>query len=96
MAICPPRSPNAARKSTNWKGTRAKEKATQLFIETPYRSAALLDALAATLSPETFISVGADLSLPSQLVQTRSARNWRGQADTVKDRLVVFGIGIGA
>ncbi|ODU40866.1 MAG: SAM-dependent methyltransferase [Thiobacillus sp. SCN 63-374] len=69
------------------------EKATQLFIETPYRSAALLDALATTLASNTLISVGADLSLPSQLIQTRSARNWRGQTDTVKDRLAVFGIG---
>jgi 16S rRNA (cytidine1402-2'-O)-methyltransferase len=31
--------------------------------------------------------------LPSQLIQTRSAKNWRGQTDAVKDRLVVFGIG---
>jgi 16S rRNA (cytidine1402-2'-O)-methyltransferase len=69
-----------------------RDKATQLFIETPYRSAALLDALATALSPETLVSVGADLSLPSQLIQTRSAKDWRGKTDTVKDRLVVFGV----
>ncbi len=74
--------------------TARREKATQLFIETPYRSAVLLDALATTLSPDILISVGADLSLPSQLIQTRSAKNWRGQTNMVKDRLVVFGIGI--
>lgn len=72
--------------------TARRDHATQLFIETPYRSAALLDALATTLASNTLISVGADLSLPSQLIQTRSARNWRGQTDAVKDRLVVFGI----
>lgn len=72
--------------------TARRDHATQLFIETPYRSAALLDALATTLAPETWISVGADLGLPSELIQTRSARNWRGQTDAVKDRLVVFGI----
>jgi 16S rRNA (cytidine1402-2'-O)-methyltransferase len=74
--------------------TARREKATQLFIETPYRSAVLLDALATVLSPDTLISVGADLSLPSQLIQTRSAKNWRGQTYMVRDRLVVFGIGI--
>lgn len=74
--------------------TARREKATQLFIETPYRSAALLDALATALSPDTFISVGADLSLPCQLIQTRSAKNWRGQTNMVKDRLVVFGVGV--
>jgi 16S rRNA (cytidine1402-2'-O)-methyltransferase len=69
-----------------------RDRATQLFIETPYRSAGLLDALATSLSPDTLISVGADLSLPSQLIRTRNAKDWRGQADAVKDRLVVFGI----
>jgi len=69
-----------------------RDKATQLFIETPYRSAALLDALATALSPETLVSVGADLSLPSQLIQTRNAKDWRDKTDTVKDRLVVFGV----
>jgi 16S rRNA (cytidine1402-2'-O)-methyltransferase len=71
-----------------------RDRSTQLFIETPYRSAALLDALAATLSPDTLISVGADLSLPGQLIRTRNAKDWRGQADAVKDRLVVFGIAV--
>ena len=71
-----------------------RHRATQLFIETPYRSAALLDALATTLAPDTLISVGADLSLPGQLIQTRSAKAWRGRTDAVKDRLVVFGIGV--
>jgi 16S rRNA (cytidine1402-2'-O)-methyltransferase len=65
-----------------------------LFIETPYRSAVLLDALATTLSPDTLVSVGADLSLPGQLIRTRNAKDWRGQADAVKDRLVVFGIAV--
>ena len=74
--------------------TARRDRATQLFIETPYRSAALLDALATSLSPDTLISVGADLSLPSQLIKTRSAKSWRGQTDAVKDRLVVFGVGI--
>lgn len=71
-----------------------RDRATQLFIETPYRSAALLEALATTLSPDTLISVGADLSLPSQLILTRSAKHWRGQSDALRDRLVVFGIGM--
>ncbi|MFP5408859.1 MAG: SAM-dependent methyltransferase [Gammaproteobacteria bacterium] len=71
-----------------------RDRATQLFIETPYRSAALLDALASALAPDTLISVGADLSLPDQLIRTRSAKNWRGHSDAVKDRLVVFGIGV--
>ena len=90
----PAKEPERSQKIRELENTARRDKATQLFIETPYRSVALMDALATTLSPGTFISVGADLSLPGQLIQTRSAKNWRGQTDAVKDRLVVFGIGI--
>lgn len=90
----PAKEPERSQKIRELEIIARRDKATQLFIETPYRSVALMDALATTLSPNTFISVGADLSLPGQLIQTRSAKNWRGQTDAVKDRLVVFGIGI--
>jgi len=90
----PAKEPERSQKIRELEITARRDRATQLFIETPYRSAALLEALATTLAPGTFISVGADLSLPGQLIQTRNAKNWRGQIDTIKDRLVVFGIGI--
>lgn len=90
----PAREPARSQAIRDLEKAARRDRATQLFIETPYRSAALLDALASTLAPDVLVSVGADLSLPGQLIQTRSARNWRGQAETVKDRLVVFGIGL--
>ncbi len=90
----PAKEPERSQKIRELEITARRDKATQLFIETPYRSVALMDALTTTLAPNTFISVGADLSLPSQLIQTRSAKSWRGQTAAVKDRLVVFGIGI--
>lgn len=90
----PAKEPERSQKIRELEITARRDKATQLFIETPYRSVALMDALATTLAPGTYISVGADLSLPTQLIQTRSAKNWRGQTAAVKDRLVVFGIGV--
>jgi 16S rRNA (cytidine1402-2'-O)-methyltransferase len=90
----PAKEPERSQKIRQLETTARRDQATQLFIETPYRSAALLEALADTLAPGTFVSVGADLSLPTPLIQTRSAKSWRGHADAVKDRLVVFGIGI--
>ncbi len=90
----PAKEPERGQKIRELEKATRRDRATQLFIETPYRSAALLDALATTLAPDTLISVGADLTLPSQLMRTQPARAWRGHADAVKDRLVVFGIGI--
>ena len=90
----PAKEPERTQKIRELEKTARRDKATQLFIETPYRSAVLLQALAGTLAPDTLVSVGADLSLPSQVIRTQSAKAWRGKDETVKDRLVVFGIGI--
>ncbi len=54
-------------------------RAAQLFIETPYRNAAMLETLAATLAPATRLCVAVDLTLPTESVATRPARDWRGQ-----------------
>ncbi len=90
----PTKEPERTQKIRELEKAARKDKATQLFIETPYRSAVLLQALADTLAPDTLVSVGADLSLPSQVIRTQSAKAWRGKDETVKDRLVVFGIGV--
>ncbi len=50
----------------------------QLFIETPYRNAALLAALAANCRPATQLCVAADLTLATESVVTRSIGAWRG------------------
>lgn len=49
----------------------------QLFIETPYRNAALLAALAANCRPATHLCVAADLTLETESVVTRSIGAWR-------------------
>jgi 16S rRNA (cytidine1402-2'-O)-methyltransferase len=54
-----------------------KEKQTQLFIETPYRNAALLEALVASCAPATLVCVATDLSLPSETIRTMTAAQWK-------------------
>lgn len=53
------------------------EKQTQFFIETPYRNAGMLEALAASCNGNTLISVATDLTLPSEQIQTKSAAKWK-------------------
>jgi 16S rRNA (cytidine1402-2'-O)-methyltransferase len=54
-----------------------KEKQTQLFIETPYRNAAMLEALLAACAPGTLVCVATDLSLPSETIRTMTAAQWK-------------------
>jgi 16S rRNA (cytidine1402-2'-O)-methyltransferase len=54
-----------------------KENQTQLFIETPYRNTAMLEALLAACQPTTLISVATDLTLPTESVKTQRAAAWK-------------------
>ncbi len=50
---------------------------TQLMIETPYRNPALLEALCATLSPDTRLNIACGLTLPGGYSLTRKVSDWR-------------------
>jgi 16S rRNA (cytidine1402-2'-O)-methyltransferase len=50
----------------------------QIFIETPYRNGAMLDAILATCESSTRLCVAADLTLPTESVISKSIREWRG------------------
>ena len=53
---------------------------TQLFIETPYRNAAMLAATVDALPPSAQLCVAADLTLPTETVERRLVAAWRGEA----------------
>lgn len=54
-----------------------KEQQTQLLIETPYRNAAMLEALAGNCLPHTLICVATDLTLSSERITTLAAAEWK-------------------
>ncbi len=54
-----------------------KEQQTQLLIETPYRNAAMLDAMATNCLPHTLICVATDLTLDSESIVTLTAAEWK-------------------
>ena len=68
---------------------------TQLFIETPYRNAALLQALLQTLQHNTRLAVSSGLTLPVQRIQSESAKGWKQKnlAEKICGQPAVFAIG---
>lgn len=67
---------------------------TQLFIETPYRNAALWQALVQTLQPATRLAVGSGLTLPTATCRSDTVRNWKQAAPPVSnDTPAVYAIG---
>jgi 16S rRNA (cytidine1402-2'-O)-methyltransferase len=60
---------------------------TQLVIETPYRNAALFEALLATLAPATRMGVACGLTLPMGWTRTDRVAGWRRQPVVLPDRV---------
>ena len=67
---------------------------TQQFIETPYRNAALWQALLQTLQPNTRLALASGLTLETTRIESHLVREWR-QHNTPPDNRtpVVFAIG---
>lgn len=60
---------------------------TQIFIETPYRNARLLEAILEACRPQLKLCLAIDLTGPEQSVATRSIARWRAAAEATAQRL---------
>lgn len=66
---------------------------TQLFIETPYRNAALMGGLLQTLQGSTRLAVGCGLTLPQGWSLTLTVKDWKQRPAPRLDAPTVFAIG---
>lgn len=70
---------------------------TQLFIETPYRNTALLQALLQTLQPNTRLAVCSGLTLSSATTLSSSVKRWKQLVQPLhNDTPAVFALGADA
>jgi 16S rRNA (cytidine1402-2'-O)-methyltransferase len=93
FAFCgylPREAPDRARRIRELEARSRKEKETEIFIETPYRSDALLGALLESCSPATKLCVAAELTLPSETIATKSVAQWRRAKPVLGRRPAVF------
>lgn len=89
----PAREPERSRRIVQLEKASRDRQETQLFIETPYRNAALFAALLAACRPDTWLCVASDLTLASECITTRRIADWRCRvtsADFLARRPTVF------
>jgi 16S rRNA (cytidine1402-2'-O)-methyltransferase len=83
-----------AKRLQELEGLARKAGQTQLWIETPYRNAAMMQAITTSLQPTTRVLVASGLTLPSARVQTCKVQDWKKQTqDWPQDQPCVFGLG---
>ena len=76
----PRRDPQRSQRIVALEAQSRRDQQTQLFIETPYRNAALFDALLASCRADTLLCVASDLTLADERVCSRTIGAWRAAA----------------
>jgi len=66
----------------------------QLFIETPYRNAGLMEQLLRVLAPATRLTVAADITSPGEFIATHTVEEWRRERlPEIRKRPAIFIVG---
>ena len=63
---------------------------TQIFMETPYRSQKMLEAIVETCGNNTKLCIAADLTLSTESISTKTISEWKNKLPAINNRLVVF------
>jgi len=63
---------------------------TQIFMETPYRNMSLLEDILRACNDETRICVAAEITLPGEMIKTKTVRDWRKEIPDLHKRPSVF------
>ncbi len=72
----PVKEPMRGQRIKELEARSAKERQTQLFIETPYRNDQLLTDLLKNCQPKTRICIAKNVTAPDALIQTKTAADW--------------------
>ncbi len=70
----------------NWEVTSAKQKQTQLLIETPYRNNAMFSSLIENLKGNTRLCIARSLTTSDEWVRTLPISQWKAQPAPVLDK----------
>jgi 16S rRNA (cytidine1402-2'-O)-methyltransferase len=63
---------------------------TQIFIETPFRNNQLLEALLRQCQPETQLCIATNISLPNEMVVTKTISDWKKLSPDLQKKPTVF------
>ena len=66
---------------------------TQIFIETPYRNAQLLDELLKNCDPQTMLCIAVDITLDTEFILSKPVSYWKMNIPDIQKRPAIFMIG---
>jgi len=66
------------------------EHQTQIYIEAPYRNAALLADMLETLKPSTKLCIAVDITLKTEFVRTKTIKEWKKSVPEINKKPAIF------
>ncbi len=71
----------------------ARNGTTQIFMETPYRNMKMLEDLLVAADDNRRLCIAADISLPTEFIQTKTIKQWRRTVPDLHKRPCIFILG---
>jgi 16S rRNA (cytidine1402-2'-O)-methyltransferase len=68
----------------------ANKNCTEIFMETPYRNNQLLESLLKTCKPNTRLCIAADITTPTEYIQTHTVGEWKKIMPDLHKRPAIF------
>jgi 16S rRNA (cytidine1402-2'-O)-methyltransferase len=68
----------------------ARKNCTQVFIETPYRNNALLQALVKICRPATRLCIAVDITAPTESIRTKTIGEWKNKLPDIHKKPAIF------
>lgn len=82
----PAREPERSRRIAELESESARQKQTQIFIETPYRNNVMFNAALSACRPQTRLCVATDLTLDSEFIRSLRIAAWKAVPPPDLDR----------
>ncbi len=90
----PVKEPERSRAIKRLESRSQSERQSQLFIEAPYRNAAMYAQILKTCSPQTRLCVACDITAPTEYIRTATVAAWRkSEMPDIQKRPAIFIIG---
>ena len=90
LGYLPAQSPERRARLAEIERQSARDRETQVFIETPYRNEQLLADVLAACREETRLAVAAELTSPNEWIRSARVGEWKRRAETIGKRPAIF------